>query len=219
MLLAKTKVSVLTLWMRSVTDHGSGAADSAGLAVGRVTWSRVVRLTFAFLFLLPSLGQAQMIRSYESLDRGAGDGYYPSAEFSFDGEVGNSDYADTELSGAVGYQGDLHWVRFYPTYRLRRSSGENVVHNRAAHFRHSFIISPRFRTFAFVQVQSEESIELERRFLVGGGGRYEVLNFGNGGMALGVGLMHDEEVRTGRDVRSDIRGANFLFPASYVGLG
>lgn len=37
-----------------------------------------------------------------------------------------------------------------------------------------------------------------------------MLKFGDGGMALGAGLMHDEEVRTGREVRSNIRGANFL---------
>ena len=115
------------------------SADSASLAVGRATWSNVARLTFAFLFVVPGLGQAQMIRSYESLDLRAGDRYYASAQFLFDGAVGNSDYSDTVLSGAVGYQGDLHWVRFYPTYRLKRSSGENVVHNRAVHFRHSFI--------------------------------------------------------------------------------
>ena len=115
------------------------SADSASLAVGRATWSNVARLTFAFLFVVPGLGQAQMIRSYESLDLRAGDRYYASAQFLFDGAVGNSDYSDTVLSGAVGYQGDLHWVRFYPTYRLKRSSGENVVRNRAVHFRHSFI--------------------------------------------------------------------------------
>ncbi len=97
------------------------SADSASLAVGRATWSNVARLTFAFLFVVPGLGQAQMIRSYESLDLRAGDRYYASAQFLFDGAVGNSDYSDTALSGAVGYQGDLHWVR--------AESGRHDVHS------------------------------------------------------------------------------------------
>ena len=59
-------------------------------------------------------------------------------------------------------------------------------------------------------MQAEESIELERRFLIGGGIRPALVRLGSGGVDLGVGLMLDEERRTNRDVRSDIRGANLL---------
>ena len=134
-----------------------------------VRWSAVPALIVLVLLLSPVSTTAQVIQNYESLDRSAGDDYYATVVFGVDGAAGNSQYIDTEFSGAVGYKGSSHWVRFYPAYRLKRSKGENVVHERSAHLRHSFIISERARTFTFVQVQSEESIELERRLLIGGG--------------------------------------------------
>ena len=181
----------------------------------------VVALAVPALLLSPSSARAQVIRGYERLDRSAGDAYYATALFDVDGAIGNSEFVDAEFSGAFGYKGDSQWVRFYPAYRLKRSKGENVIHDRSAHIRHSYRISERMSTFAFVQVQAEESIELERRFLVGGGVRSELAHFGSGGMALGIGLMLDEERRTDRDVRSDVRGANLFSmygDAGVVGL-
>ena len=131
-------------------------------------WLCIFGLALIVPLLRPSPGFAQVIRSYESLDRSAGEDDDATAEFSVDGVVGNSEFVDTEFSGAVGYHGDSQWIRFDPAYRLKRSNGENIVHDRSAHIRHSFIFTDRARTFAFVQVQAEESIELDRRLLVGG---------------------------------------------------
>ena len=87
----------------------------------------------------------------------------------FDGAVGNADYLDTELSGALGYRGETHWVRVYPAYRVKRSNRDRVVDTRSVHLRHSLFLTARSRTFAFVQLQSEQAIQLEKRFLLGGG--------------------------------------------------
>ena len=175
-----------------------------------MTWRMAVALAVPALLLSASSAHAQVIRGYESLDRNAGEAYYATLDFDVEGALGNSEFVDAEFSGAFGYKGDSQWVRFYPAYRLKRSDGENVIHDRSAHIRHSFRISERIRTFAFVQVQAEESIELERRFLIGGGIRSQLVRLGSGGIDLGIGLMLDEERRTDRDVRSDVRGANLF---------
>ena len=175
-------------------------------------------LVVPVILLSPVSAGAQVIRSYESLDRSAGDDYYATAAFLVDGATGNSDFVDMDVSGAVGYRGEAHWVRFYPTYRLKRSEGENIVHDRSAHIRHSFFIGERTRTFAFVQVQAEESIGLDLRFLAGGGIRYRLARFDSGGVDVGVGLMLDEERRVDADAKTNVRGANFLSVHGNVGV-
>ena len=157
-----------------------------------------------------SPAHAQVIRSYEALDRSAGTRSYATAVLAFDGATGNANFVDADVAVAVGHKGVRHWVRAYPAFRLKRSEGRSVIDTRSIHLRHSLFLNDWSRTFAFVQVQSEESIDLDRRFLVGGGIRVRLLAFDDGEMALGVGAMQDEERRTGRPERSDVRGANFL---------
>ena len=170
---------------------------------------KTISVTVLAIVLLGRPGWAQ-IRSYESLDRSAGEAGYATALLAFDGAVGNTDYLDTDLSGAVGYQGNTHWVRVYPAYRVKRSNGIRVVDTRSAHLRHSLFLTERSRTFSFIQLQAEKAIDLDRRFLVGGGIRYQLFSLGDGGVDLGVGLMFEEERRKDADPRTDVRGANFI---------
>jgi hypothetical protein len=159
---------------------------------------------------LVETGNAQVIRSYESMDRSAGQGRYATLALSADVNTGNVDFVDLDLSGALGFRGQKHWIRFYPAYRIRRSEGDTKVHERSAHLRHSYVFTARTRTFAFVQIQADRSLELDRRFLVGGGVRRQIIELGEGGVDLGVGLMFEEERLSNGDERSDLRGANLL---------
>ena len=88
-----------------------------------MVWLSAVVLLVPCPVLGPTSAAAQVIQSYESLDRSAGEDYYATMEFSVDGAIGNSDYIDSDFSGAFGHRGDSHWVRFYPAYRLKRFKG------------------------------------------------------------------------------------------------
>ena len=180
------------------------------------SWTTTV-VTVLTIVMCASVGQAQTVRSYESLDRSAGEAGYATAVVLFDGAVGNADYLDTELSGALGYRGETHWVRVYPAYRVKRSNRDRVVDTRSVHLRHSLFLTARSRTFAFVQLQSEQAIQLEKRFLLGGGIRYQLFSLGTGGVDVGMGVMFEEEQRTGAAVRSELRGANILSVYGAVG--
>ena len=173
------------------------------------SWTTAV-VTVLTIMVCAHAGRAQTVRSYESLDRSAGEAGYATAVVSFDGALGNADYLDTELSGVLGYRGETHWVRVYPAYRVKQSNGDRVVDTRSVHLRHSLFLTDRSRTFAFVQLQSEQAIQLEKRFLLGGGIRYQLFPLGTGGIDVGMGVMFEEEQRTGVAVRSDLRGANIL---------
>ena len=83
--------------------------------------SAVSALVVLVLLLSPISTGAQVIQSYEDLDRSAGNDYYATVVFGVDGAAGNSEYFDTDFSGAVGYKGESHWVRFYPAYRLKHA--------------------------------------------------------------------------------------------------
>lgn len=163
------------------------------------------------LFLASAPGEAQVIRSYESLDRRVGEDAYATFGFTLDAKAGNTEYTEFDLAGAVGYRGEKNWIRFYPTYNLRRSGSRTEEHARSAHLRHSFFFDPRTRSFAFVQIQADESLEVQRRFLVGGGLRRSlVVREGGGGIDLGVGVMYENErIETGEE-ESVVRGTNLL---------
>ena len=62
------------------------------------SWTTTV-VTVLTIVMGASAGQTQTVRSYESLDRSAGEAGYATAVVLFDGAVGNADYLDTELSG------------------------------------------------------------------------------------------------------------------------
>jgi hypothetical protein len=169
---------------------------------------------FALLPLVAALAvrpaSSQVIRSYEGLDRSAGEAGYATFGLTFTGRSGNSDYSEFDLSGAFGYRGERHWLRFYPSWHLRRSSGETQENAHSGHLRHSYFFNARTRSFAFVQLQDDESLDVVRRFLLGGGIRRNLVAAEGGGVDLGVGVMWEEElVETGEET-SVMRGTNLL---------
>jgi len=159
----------------------------------------------------PTPAGAQVIRSYESLDRAAGEAGYATLGFTLDARTGNTEYTELDLAGAVGYRGETHWIRLYPSYNIRRSGSNTEEHARSAHLRHSYLFTPRTRSFAFVQLQADESLEVQRRFLLGGGLRRSLVRTEAGnGIDLGVGVMYEaERIETGEE-ESVIRGTNLL---------
>ena len=133
--------------------------------------SRVPFGLMVLSLLFASSMHAQVIRSYEGLDRNAVDGLHGQVELSLDGRAGNADYMDVRFTGALSYRVPApgHWLRFYPSTRIRRSEEQSVVREMSAHLRHSYVFSDEMRTYAFAQIQADRSIDLDRRLLIGGG--------------------------------------------------
>lgn len=171
---------------------------------------RYLPVLAAALTLVAAPAGAQVIRSYEGLDRSAGDGRYVTVQFEFDASAGNTDYLQFDVSSALGYKGETHWLRLYPAFRIRRSGADTEEDQRSAHLRYSYIFSPRTRTFSFVQVQADRSLDVVWRFIAGGGLRRVLVEGEDGGLALGVGAMwEDEELEDGTR-ESGVRGTNLL---------
>lgn len=177
------------------------------------------RTALAALLLLASApGSAQVIRSYEALDRAAGDGAYATLAFGFDGSMGNTDKAEFDLSSALGLRGERHWVRIYPSYLIRRRGSETTEREGAVHLRHSYAFSATMSSYAFVQLQSDRSLDLERRALLGGGIRRRLVALEGGGVDLGLGVMREEERITGGGRDQAVRGANLFSVSGRAGV-
>lgn len=164
----------------------------------------------ALIAFAPGSASAQIIRSYEGLDRAAGEGGYMTLALELDGRAGNTDFLQFDFSSALGYKGDRHWIRLYPAFRIRRSGAETEEDQRSVHLRHSYFFNPRTRTFSFVQIQGDKSLDVVWRFLVGGGLRRTLVTGDDGGLDLGVGVMWEEEGLEDGGSERGMRGTNLL---------
>lgn len=177
-------------------------------------------LTLAALCLLPFARhlEAQVIRSYESLDRDAGEAWYLTLGLGVDGQAGNTEQVEVDFSAAVGFRGERHWIRLYPAYTYTRTNGETSDFERAAHLRHNYFLTDRTRTFAFMQLQADRSLDLDRRFLVGGGLRRRLVQAGQEqGLDLGAGLMWEEESIVGGIREEQLRVTSMLVASLAAG--
>ena len=171
-------------------------------------------------FLFTSSIRAQVIRSYEGVDRNAVDGRFAQAELSFDGRAGNADYLDLRLTAGLSYRVPTpgHWLRFYPAVQIRRLEKQSVVREWSMHLRHSYRFSDETRTYAFVQVQSDRSIDLDLRSLYGGGLRRQIVPLKDGSVDIGVGLMLEHENLASGETGTSLRGANLLSARGGAGI-
>ena len=78
--------------------------------------------------ILASPIRAQATRSYEGLDRNAVDGWFAQTELSLDGRAGNANHVDLGLAGRLSYRTPApgHWLRFYPSWQIRRSERQSM---------------------------------------------------------------------------------------------
>lgn len=161
----------------------------------------------------------QVIQNYEVLDRGAPAGPYLRAAASFEGRVGNERFLDAEVGGAMGWRGTTHWLRLFPSLDIRESRGSVTSRDLAVQLRHSYLIQDGLRTFAFLQAQRNDALELRLRGLAGGGIRLRLLDLTDGGIDVGVGAMleHEETGGTTPEEDTDLRGANLV--SAWGGLG
>ena len=182
--------------------------------------SRVPLGLVVLSLIFASSMHAQVIRSYEGLDRNAAEGVSALMELRLDGRAGNVDYLDFGVTGGVSYREPApgHWLRLYPSFRVRRSEKQSVVREWSAHLRHSYVFSDETRTYAFAQIQADRSIDLDRRFLIGGGLRRQIMPLGDGSLDIGVGLMREDETLASGETGTALRGANLLSASGEAGI-
>ncbi len=114
---------------------------------------------------------------------------------------GNARVLDLGGTGIIGYRAPTQWIRMIVGASYLRTSGSGIVNDRFAHLRYNYDLTPRLRTFHFVQVQANKSLQLSDRELVGSGLRATVLTGKAGSLDVGLGAMLELE-RLNADARA-----------------
>jgi len=76
--------------------------------------------------------------------------------------------------------------------RLRKND-EEILDNRYLHVRYNYIFGDRVRSFHFYQLQTNQNLLLERRWLLGSGLRVRALEGRDRNLEVGSGLMYEAE--------------------------
>lgn len=106
---------------------------------------------------------------------------------------GNTEVIDISAVTVVGYLTGPHWIRTLGGIDFLAEEGSDLVNNRFAHIRYNFILSSRWRTFHFVQIQANRNLLLSRRTLYGSGLRVRAIARRRIRLDLGTGVMYEEE--------------------------
>lgn len=165
------------------------------------------------LGLLPASGAlAQTILNTERFQLSEVDGFHLSADLSANGSQGNSRILNVSSSGIIGVRDDRHWTRVIFGGKFLSDTERSILDNQYIQLRYSRLLSPRTRTFHFVQAQRNETLRLERRYLVGSGIRYRLAGGDRSPTRLdvGTGLMGewetlDEDLITDPDESNSLR--------------
>lgn len=136
---------------------------------------------------------AQTILNTERFQLSEVDGFHLSADLSVDLQRGNTRLLDLKGSGILGTLEGRHWPRVIFGGRYLSNREVSLLDEEFVQLRYSYIVSPRTRTFHFVQAQRNESLHLRSRWLFGHGIRRTFVDTGRARLAAGTGLMAEWE--------------------------
>lgn len=112
---------------------------------------------------------------------------------------GNSEYLELSAAAAVQLVTGRERVRLLASETLRRASGEKVAEDFLVHLRHNHTLTAALKTLVFVQTQVNPFRRLERRTLLGVGGRWDVVRAETWSASLGAAYMLEDERLTDDD--------------------
>lgn len=163
----------------------------------------------AFWAALPVSAQINTERLRKDIEPGQ---YY---QFDFGGgfAAGNTDYVQFGVGGRMDIVGEGASAFAVAHYVFNEVDNVTDVSSGFVHARYNHPLVPRVVGEAFAQVERNEQTLLERRYLVGAGARFEVLETEPLGIALGTTPMFEYErlqASTMEDPAGAFRWSNYL---------
>lgn len=178
------------------------------------------------VFMLPVPGAGQAILNVEALQGNEEEGIHAEVSGNLRLASGNTDLFQVGGDLGFGYLGERHWIRGFAGMERLERKGKDILNNRYVHVRYNYRFSPWFRTFHFIQLQANENLFLDRRFLLGTGLRLRVLGGADSHLEVGSGLMLEAErlnegkLAPGEDPETQVvRLANLVVGSGPVGDG
>lgn len=163
-----------------------------------------------FLLAGPASGQIlNTLRGWSDIEQGWSLGLEGMISFS----EGNTEHLNLSTGGSVQLLSGGHRVRFLISETYTTAGGDRVAEDFKVHLRHNFRLTPVFHTLAFLQTQYNPFQRLERRSLLGGGIRADLVRDSLCSMALGASVMLESVELTDDSLDesgSNTRGSFFL---------
>ncbi len=141
----------------------------------------------------PALGTAQTILNTERFQVEEVQGPHLSGDISLSLKRGNADVLDLSTSGMVGTINGRHWPRAIFGGRYLSDEEASILNDQFLQLRYSYILSPETRTFHFLQVQKNQTLLLDSRWLAGSGIRRTLVETEAASLAVGTGIMAEWE--------------------------
>jgi putative salt-induced outer membrane protein YdiY len=160
------------------------------------TTAAVAAGTLALLALLPAAAlPAQVILNTERFQLDEVEQAHGSVDASFNAAFGNVRVVNVATSGIVGYRGTRHWPRVIAGGQFLADGERRVLDENFVQLRYGYIFSDRTESFHFWQLQSNRSLLLRRRMLIGSGARTALVAGEASSLHVGTGLMYEAEDR------------------------
>ena len=142
---------------------------------------------------------SQSIVNTEKLFTTNDEGLGVSSEISGSSISGNASVLLIEYGLNFSLKKDKHYLRLLSGGEYINEDSEEVSNSLFSQFRYNYFINRKSRIFAFTQIQTNAILLLERRLLVGGGYRRNLLDIKvdtskRFEIDFSVGLMQEEEV-------------------------
>jgi putative salt-induced outer membrane protein YdiY len=183
-------------------------------------WALLLVLVF------PSGACGQAILNVENLQRDDSEGFGARISSNLNLTSGNTEVFQLGGSLGVGFLSEHHWIRLFGGLDRLKKGSDEIVNNEYAHLRYNYLIAQRFRSFHFLQLQTNEKLFLKRRFLAGSGLRYGLLKGERVELDVGTGVMLEMErldadkLQPGEDPGPRVvRMANLMVGSGAMGTG
>jgi len=166
-----------------------------------VNWrnNALVGAAVAAILVIPVAGaQAAIVNSLRGFDRDE-HGWSGSVDGSYGASGGNTQESTFMGSARLQWKGALHIGRLIGAGKRTTNSGKETARSTLAHLRHNYLLSDRWATVAFLQLQENPFQRLDSRFLAGLGGRWQALKGTSTLIYLGATYMFEKERIQGED--------------------
>ncbi|MEJ2544636.1 MAG: DUF481 domain-containing protein [Calditrichaceae bacterium] len=174
-------------------------------------------ILFVLSFIISNSIHGQTIVNTEKLAGQTAKGFNAGLEFNFDFEQGNSDLIELSGNSLLGYRKNNQSIKFMTGVRYLSEEDNELIFRNFIHLRHNYYITKSIRSFAFYQLQKNNSLLLKRRQLFGAGLRKVFTIMDSLNIDAGSGLMYEMEKFNKRDIlnnenasQSSYRMANIL---------
>jgi len=143
--------------------------------------------------VLPAPGAGQAILNVEALQGAEDEAFHAEVSGRLRLDSGNTDLFQIGGDVGLGILGDRHWIRGFGGMERLERKGKDILNNRYVHLRYNYRFSEELRTFQFFQVQANENLFLDRRWLLGTGLRYRLVGGDEARLEVGSGFMWEAE--------------------------